>query len=239
MIVRKTIEKWAPCPAPFNKHYEVSNYGNVRSLERVVDRKCKGKVLKKSQPRKSYWNSGAGESARFMVTLQVPGLKAKTKYLHLLVAESFVKKPKGNGVFVLFKDNNPRNVCAFNLKWSKKRGPKKTLIDKKMAVSLRRMYQSGVPLKKISELTGLSVNAFAPVIYNYKNNQHYNPTYKPKKHTAKRKAVSKKNKKLSKTKVKSIRKIKNKTYQEIADKFGVGKDTVGDIKRMETWVEVK
>jgi DNA-binding transcriptional regulator YiaG len=240
---KKSLEKWRPCESPYANYYEVSNRGNVRSLERVVDRGPKGKILKKSQPRKTFWNSSATpDNQRYMVTFNVPGLKPKTLYLHILVAQAFVKKPKnpnGDVMFVVFKDGITRNCNAWNLEWTATHPYRKSIIDKRMASTIRRLYQQGTPLAKIVEITGFTINTFAPIIYNKENNQYHNDNYKPKVGTLKRKSVSKKNKKLNKTQVREIRKIKGETYTAIAKRYNVGPDTISDVINKRTWTDVK
>lgn len=83
--------------------YQVSNYGRVRSLERVVMRKngrphtVKSKMLSQYIDSKGYLRCGVGK-------------------IHKLVAEAFVPNPNGFTV-VHHKDHNQLNNNAENLEW--------------------------------------------------------------------------------------------------------------------------
>lgn len=83
--------------------YQVSNLGNVRSLN--YNRQ---KIIKQLRPCKNirgYW----------AVSL-LKNNKRKTKMVHRLVAESFIENTKNN-ILVNHKDGNKNNNCAANLEW--------------------------------------------------------------------------------------------------------------------------
>lgn len=86
--------------------YEVSNLGEVRSLDRTdsIGRKIKGRLLKPAQC-KGY---------------QVVGLHKKGKmkqvYIHRLVAEAFIGEPP-KGYEVNHIDENKANNCVDNLEY--------------------------------------------------------------------------------------------------------------------------
>ena len=91
--------------------YEVSNIGNVRSLDRCVSGKLnskhfvKGKVFKLQKSHKGYKT----------VILHKHG-KASQKQVHRLVAEAFISNPF-NLPQVNHKDTNKENNCVNNLEW--------------------------------------------------------------------------------------------------------------------------
>lgn len=81
------IEVWKPIEG-YEGNYEVSSFGRVRSLDRVVDfgnenysrrMLCKGKIMKGSISRNGY----------IYVRLSLPNEKARA-YIHRLVAKAFI-----------------------------------------------------------------------------------------------------------------------------------------------------
>lgn len=93
--------------------YQVSNEGNVRSLDRCV--KCsnsirfyKGRVLAQCRDDKGYYR----------VLLTIAG-RHKSKQVHRLVAEAFIDNPY-NKPEVNHKDEDPSNNCIDNLEWCDK-----------------------------------------------------------------------------------------------------------------------
>lgn len=95
---------------PFNKYYEVSNMGNVRSLDKII--KCKiGKGLRKGRKLKTYITNG------YEFVSLCDKQKQKTCYVHILVASAFIpnpdKKPTVNHKFGNKLDNR-----ASELEWA-------------------------------------------------------------------------------------------------------------------------
>lgn len=100
-------EVWKEIPN-FNGLYEVSNIGNVRSLDRID---CAGRNLK---GRKFKLNSKSG-SGYIFVSLSKNGI-AKQFYVHQLVAISFLDhKPNGFKIVVDHIDNNKTNNNLSNI----------------------------------------------------------------------------------------------------------------------------
>lgn len=93
--------------------YQISNHGDVRSLDRIVKRAKQGDFVKKGKRMKSYVTpkgylriqlSKEGKSSNFMV--------------HRLVAEHFVDNPDPmNKTQVNHKDANKKNNYYKNLEW--------------------------------------------------------------------------------------------------------------------------
>lgn len=90
--------------------YQVSNLGNVRSLERIVCYSDGRKIKYPSQKRKFGINDGY-----LFVPLRKNG-KAKNKYVHRLVAEAFIDNPY-NKKYINHKDYNRANNIYTNLEW--------------------------------------------------------------------------------------------------------------------------
>lgn len=91
--------------------YEVSNLGNVRSLDRYVNHWQGGKCLKRGTLLAFGHNSG-GYS---LVKLCDNG-KEKTAKVHRLVAQAFIPNPD-NLPWVNHIDENPANNTVSNLEW--------------------------------------------------------------------------------------------------------------------------
>lgn len=96
----------------YDGNYQVSNYGNVRSLDRIVhgtnDYFQKGKILKKS-------NDGRYD----FVKISYNGTQ-KNQYIHILVATYFVDNPN-NYKCINHKDENKTNNHFDNLEWCTKK----------------------------------------------------------------------------------------------------------------------
>lgn len=109
----KIKKQWKPIQG-YEGHYEISNYGDVKSLGRFVNRKCGGywhkeRILKKTKTTTGYWK----------VELQVSG-KRKSLRVHRLVAEAFIPNPD-NKPNINHKDGNPLNNFVGNLEWCTQR----------------------------------------------------------------------------------------------------------------------
>ena len=87
--------------------YEVSNKGNVYSVERMdaLGREQGGLVLKPKYNNRGY----------LMVSLYKNG-KLKNRTVHRIVAEAFIPNPKGF-LEINHKDENKSNNELFNLEW--------------------------------------------------------------------------------------------------------------------------
>lgn len=104
------MEEWKDVPG-YEGIYQVSNFGNIKSLDRCI--KCsngmvihrKGSTIKKQVCRFGYEN----------VTLRKPKEK-KTFKVHRLVALAFIDNPN-NYPEINHKDENKLNNSVENLEW--------------------------------------------------------------------------------------------------------------------------
>ena len=96
----------------FEGFYQVSNFGRLRSIDRIITTKAGwtqrnyGKIIKTE----NVINSGY-----IKVDLHKNG-KSYPKLLHRLVAESFCEKPEGCD-YVNHRDMNKTNNTSSNLEW--------------------------------------------------------------------------------------------------------------------------
>jgi Mor family transcriptional regulator len=103
-------EIWKPVRG-YEEYYEVSNYGNIRSKDRMVWRgkagfyKMEGKELTKSKTSTGYWKIGLFKDK-----------KRKEFKIHRLVAFAFIDNPE-NKPNINHIDGNPLNNHVLNLEW--------------------------------------------------------------------------------------------------------------------------
>jgi|14_taG_2_1085336.scaffolds.fasta_scaffold09623_3 hypothetical protein len=107
----KSEESWRDIPS-WEGMYQASNYGRIRSLDRVVcnplvgDVDRPGRILKPSRP---------GRSNRYpQVTLSGEGRRESCR-VHVAVCEAF--HGPSNGLHACHLDGNPENNRADNLAW--------------------------------------------------------------------------------------------------------------------------
>lgn len=95
----------------YEDYYEVSSYGNVRSLDRIVvysdgrKRLHKGSMLKPDKNEDGYLRIRISKSD-----------KVKAVLIHRLIAQAFIPNPS-NLPEVNHKDENKTNNCVDNLEW--------------------------------------------------------------------------------------------------------------------------
>lgn len=91
--------------------YQVSNLGNVRSVDRTIFNACGVMVTRRGTMLKPIQNRGG----YMKVTMHKEG-KVNTELIHRLVAEAFVQN-HNNLPQVNHKDGNKRNNDVSNLEW--------------------------------------------------------------------------------------------------------------------------
>jgi len=95
----------------FEGHYQVSDMGRIKSLEREIIKKDK----KKSKVKETILKGSKDTKGYIQVELKKDG-KRNIKMIHRLVAEAFLEKPKGKDQ-INHKDGNKENNKLDNLEW--------------------------------------------------------------------------------------------------------------------------
>lgn len=95
--------------------YQVSNLGNVRSLDKIIYQKNKmGKNQKHIYKGKVLIGSKNNNGYRTISLYD--GKRKNTRLLHRMVAEAFIPNPNQYN-YINHKDNNPLNNNVNNLEW--------------------------------------------------------------------------------------------------------------------------
>ena len=107
----RQLEEWKPVLG-FEGHYEVSNYGDIRSIDRVVKREKQGNITKKGQLLVQY------VTPKGYCRIQLrDGNKYKNAMVHDIVAQAFIpnssNKPTVNHI-----DGCKTNNYVTNLAWA-------------------------------------------------------------------------------------------------------------------------
>jgi hypothetical protein len=107
-------ENWLPVPG--YPGYEVSDQGQVRSLDREVrsrwgtPKTLKGKLLSQVKV------GGSGPGGRYWACVLYRNGKGRQIVVHLLVLETFIG-PRPQGLYGCHRDDNPDNNRLENLYW--------------------------------------------------------------------------------------------------------------------------
>lgn len=104
-------EEWRPVRG-YEDYYEVSNYGNVRSIPRVTITKRGDIVNRKGKILTLFANKNTGYE-QVMLTVH---MKYKMCYVHRLVAEAFIDNPH-NLRCVVHVNGDKLDNRVENLKW--------------------------------------------------------------------------------------------------------------------------
>lgn len=149
-------EKWLPIKG-YEGYYEVSNHGNVRSVDRIIilktkngkDRPChfKQRILKNHVEDKKKSNI----MPRYYVTFSKEGKRVRF-YNHRLVAEHFIPNPY-NKEQVNHIDGDPFNNKVDNLEWVSRTENIRHAFENKL-------IKTEKPVKQIDKNTGEVINVF-------------------------------------------------------------------------------
>ncbi len=102
------MEQWKDIKG-YEGYYQISNYGNIKSVDRII---WNGHVM-----HKRYGAPVKQKEYRYKEVLLCKDGKATKKYMHRLVAETFIKNEE-NKKTVNHKDGNKYNNHVDNLEWA-------------------------------------------------------------------------------------------------------------------------
>lgn len=171
-------ELWKPILG-YENEYHISNFGNVKSLQRVFTRKdgkkltIKEKILTPSMDKKGYPR----------ITLCNINKKQITPKVHRLVAEHFIENPN-NYTQVNHIDGNKQNNNITNLEWCtvlqnnvhakennllnalKGEQHKMSKLNEKDIIIIRDLRKSGILLKDICKLFNVNERTISSICLN-------------------------------------------------------------------------
>ena len=104
-------EEWRPVVG-YEKRYEVSNFGRVRTIERLV--LCRNGINRLI--RQQFMSPFVSKDGHLRVGLRSEDGTRRKHWVHVLVLEAFVC-PRPHGLIALHKDGNPRHNTPDNLRW--------------------------------------------------------------------------------------------------------------------------
>lgn len=107
------VEEWRPVVG-YEKLYQVSNFGRVKSNERTIHLLNRGKYPSQKRIKESILKL-AEKNKYLYATLSEHGVE-KSLSVHRLVAKAFIPNPN-NLPEVNHKDENTFNNCVDNLEW--------------------------------------------------------------------------------------------------------------------------
>ena len=109
----KEDETWADI-AGYEGLYQVSNFGRVKSVERIVGTRNK-------PVHETILATSEKKGGKYLRVHLAKNGRAKWHSVHRLVATAFVEKPDGCDI-VNHIDNNPANNVSWNLEWTTLKG---------------------------------------------------------------------------------------------------------------------
>jgi hypothetical protein len=113
------VEIWKNVKDPvFEDYYQVSNLGRLRTKDRWVTRGGANNRYTYRACSKIVSVRRSQQNPHLFASLYAGShLTNRTKYLHKLVAEAFLKRPSEEHIFVTHLDENYDNNTVGNLKW--------------------------------------------------------------------------------------------------------------------------
>lgn len=114
MIMRDMFPTWRPIPG-YVGQYEVSNWGEIRSLDRVVERALYGKIITQRVPGVNLALTPNINTGHLTVNLSKYGACTMV-HVHGIVAEVYIG-PRPPGMQVCHNDGIPAHNWVWNLRY--------------------------------------------------------------------------------------------------------------------------
>lgn len=138
----------------YEGYYQISNLGNVRSIERTVKRithsvKISSKLLKLRKTSNDYFNIQLCKDSG-----------CKSKLIHRLVAEAFIPNPE-NKPEVNHKDGNKANNNVLNLEWNTSKENSQHSYDSGLSIGISGINNKNSKSIIQLDMTGNTQNKFA------------------------------------------------------------------------------
>lgn len=148
-------EVWLPAKG-FEKLCEVSNYGNIRSLPRVIKQSARNNSVSTHQYKGKMLKPVLNNNGYLVV-----GIKDKHYSVHRIVAKTFLEQIPGKD-YVNHKDGNKTNNHVDNLEWctakeNTNHAVRNNLINFR---SERKVKSARANIKKATEKNKLKVNQY-------------------------------------------------------------------------------
>lgn len=169
----KFIQAWKPCP-DFELSYEISNFGEVRSVDRTVPNRnglIKGKVIKQVLNKKGYSQVRLYKNNKYLI--QNP---------HRLVAKAFIpnlyNKPQVNHIDgnklnnnidnLAWVDNSENQKHAYRLGLQPSRSGEnngRSILNDAQVTEIKLLYNSGKTILEISNIYNIKIQVIRHIIY--------------------------------------------------------------------------
>lgn len=109
-------ESWKAVPG-YEGYYEVSDLGNVRSVDRVVPCSRHGTRTLKGKRKNARPLGHRDKKNRYLAVTLVKYSAPVTKLVHVLVLEAFIGPRPGEAYQACHRDGNEKNNALDNLRW--------------------------------------------------------------------------------------------------------------------------
>lgn len=141
-------EIWKNVKDPlFKDYYEVSNLGRLRTKDRLVTRGGTSNRYTYMKVSRIVKSRRSKENPHLFASLYANEVeKNRTKYIHKLVAEAFLKKPSEEHVYVTHIYENYDNNIVSNLRW--------ITASENSKSNIKKYPENGLKLKAHNEKVG-------------------------------------------------------------------------------------
>lgn len=152
----------------YEEYYEVSSFGRVRTIEKVIEIKSRAGWSRLHPVRSKIKVANKTKAGYFTIALVVNN-KTITTYLHRIIAEAFIANPYSDKV-VNHKNGIKSDNRLVNLEWCtsshnnqhaidlRLRSPRSGHLNERSILQIREMVKQGVSNLVIAKLLGVPVS---------------------------------------------------------------------------------